>query len=68
MVYGDRDYQCNWFGGEAVSLAINSTSAGGFASAGYADVQTNASYVGGLVRQHGNLSFTRVYQAGHEGE
>lgn len=68
MVYGDRDYQCNWLGGEAISLAINSTFAAEFASAGYVDVQTNASYVGGLVRQYGSLSFTRVYEAGHEGK
>jgi carboxypeptidase C (cathepsin A) len=67
LVYGDRDYQCNWLGGEALSLAINSTQSSGFAAAKYAMVQTNASgHVGGLVRQHGNLSFARVFQAGHE--
>ena len=63
LVYGDRDYQCNWYGGEAISLALGS---GGFKKAGYADIVTNESYVGGLVRQHGNLSFARVFQAGHE--
>ena len=63
LVYGDRDYQCNWYGGEAISLALES---GDFKKAGYADIMTNASYVGGLVRQHGNLSFARVFQAGHE--
>lgn len=26
----------------------------------------NDSYVGGMVRQYGNFSFTRVFQAGHE--
>lgn len=26
----------------------------------------NETYIGGQVRQHGNLSFTRVYEAGHE--
>lgn len=26
----------------------------------------NDTYIGGQVRQHGNLSFTRVYEAGHE--
>jgi carboxypeptidase C (cathepsin A) len=66
LVYGDRDYQCNWLGGEALSLAIDSKLSPAFAAAKYADVQTNESYVGGLVRQHGNLSFTRVFQAGHE--
>lgn len=63
LVYGDRDYQCNWLGGEAISLALGSAD---FKKAGYADIETNSSYVGGLVRQHGNLSFSRVFQAGHE--
>jgi carboxypeptidase C (cathepsin A) len=64
-VYGDQDYQCNWLGGEAISKAI----AGGpeFEKAGYDEIRTNASYVGGVVRQYGNLSFTRVFQAGHVG-
>jgi len=38
-----------------------------FAEAGYADIKTNGSYIGGQVRQYGNFSFSRVYQAGHEG-
>jgi hypothetical protein len=66
LVYGDRDYQCNWLGGEAISLAIESELSADFKKAGYVDVKTNSSYVGGYVRQHGNLSFTRVFQAGHE--
>jgi uncharacterized membrane protein YgcG len=65
-VYGDRDYACNWFGGEAVSLAVNYTHKADFAAAGYANVSVNSSDVGGLVRQYGNFSFTRVFQAGHE--
>ncbi|PVH99788.1 alpha/beta-hydrolase, partial [Periconia macrospinosa] len=66
LVFGDRDYQCNWLGGEALSLAIESKSQSRFAQAGYAPIHTNASYVGGFVRQHGNLSFVRVFDAGHE--
>lgn len=27
LIYGDADYICNWFGGEAVSLAVNYTDA-----------------------------------------
>lgn len=69
LIYGDRDYICNWFGGEAVSLAIaNQTSADyatKFPAAGYAPIIVNDSYVGGLVRQYGNLTFSRIYQAGH---
>lgn len=52
-------------GGEAVSLAVDYPNRAGFRAAGYEDIRVNASYVGGQVRQHGNFSFTRVYQAGH---
>jgi carboxypeptidase C (cathepsin A) len=68
LVYGDRDYQCNWLGGEAISLALESKLSSGFKNAGYANIQTNSSYVGGLVRQYGNLSFSRIFQAAHGGE
>jgi carboxypeptidase D len=56
------------YGGEQVSLAIQSRVSDRFRKAGYAKIQTNASYVGGYVRQYGNLSFSRVFDAGHEGE
>lgn len=66
----------NWVGGEAVSLAIPHARAASFARAGYAPLHlppTDASssaharvHHRGLTRQHGNLSFTRVFQAGHE--
>jgi carboxypeptidase C (cathepsin A) len=67
LFYGDADYQCNWLGGEAISLALESKLAPKFKKAGYANIQTNSSYVGGLVRQHDKLSFARVFAAGHEG-
>lgn len=66
LMYGDRDYACNWIGGENVSLHIPWRGASGFQRAGYADIVTNATYNGGLVRQYGNLSFSRVFEAGHE--
>ncbi|KAI0809456.1 carboxypeptidase S1 [Xylaria sp. FL0064] len=66
MMYGDRDYACHWIGGEAVSLAINYTHTEQFHAAGYTDIVVNDTYVGGQVRQYGNLSFSRVYEAGHE--
>ncbi|KAL8841635.1 MAG: hypothetical protein Q9170_000849 [Blastenia crenularia] len=67
LIYGDRDYICNWLGGEAVSFAIAAQSAAytPFYSAGYAAIVVNSSYVGGVVRQYGNLSFSRIYNAGH---
>lgn len=72
LVYGDRDYACNWIGGEDLSLAIDYVYTSEFHSAGYEpiSVSLNASdadpYIGGLVRQYGNLSYSRVFQAGHE--
>ncbi|KAK2602378.1 hypothetical protein N8I77_008916 [Diaporthe amygdali] len=70
MMYGDRDLACNWIGGEAASLAIPHRHQKAFANAGYtamtvssADQPPFVPY--GLTRQHGNLSFTRVYQSGH---
>jgi hypothetical protein len=69
FMYGDRDYICNWLGGEAISLAVAQQAGGSYATlfpaAGYAPIITNTSYIGGVVRQYGNLSFSRVYDAGH---
>ncbi|QIW99450.1 hypothetical protein AMS68_004968 [Peltaster fructicola] len=81
LIYGDSDYVCNWYGGQAVSLAIANqlpstnaqqilsgqpiSYAEAFPRAGYAEIVVNASYVGGSVRQYGNLSFSRIYDAGH---
>ncbi|KAB8263050.1 Alpha/Beta hydrolase protein [Aspergillus pseudonomiae] len=65
LIYGDRDYLCNWMGGENISLSIKHDQSAAFSSSGYADLITNRTYVGGVVRQHGNLSFTRVFDSGH---
>ena len=66
FMYGDRDYACNWLGGEEASLAVNYSQSSAFRAAGYAPIQVNSSYIGGQVRQHGNFSFSRVYESGHE--
>ncbi|KAK2746801.1 hypothetical protein FQN57_002843 [Myotisia sp. PD_48] len=71
LIYGDRDYICNWMGGQAVSFSVAASSSSpssyisSFNQAGYAPVVINETHVGGMVRQFGNLSFTRVYDAGH---
>ncbi|PMD21864.1 alpha/beta-hydrolase [Hyaloscypha hepaticicola] len=69
FIYGDRDYLCNWLGGEAISLAVAAQTSPAYASlfpaAGYAPIIVNTSYIGGAVRQYGNLSFSRIYDAGH---
>lgn len=50
-----------------MSLALGSLlpTYANFSTAGYADIVVNDSYVGGAVRQFGNLSFSRIYDAGH---
>ncbi|KAI3326300.1 carboxypeptidase 2 [Xylariaceae sp. AK1471] len=65
MIYGDADYICNWFGGEAVSLALNYTHKAEFAAAGYAPFLVDGEEYG-VSRQYGNFSFTRIYESGHE--
>lgn len=53
------------YGGENVSLSLEFDSAEKFRDSGYQSIVTNSSYKGGLVREHGPLSFSRIYQAGH---
>jgi len=66
-MYGDRDWACNWLGGEREVLDVEYSGAEGFRSAGYEPVVYGSeSSIGGQVRQYGNYSFARVYQAGHE--
>lgn len=65
LIYGDADYICNWFGGQAISLAANHSNAEKFKSAGYAPFQVDGVEYG-ETREYGNFSFTRVYEAGHE--
>ncbi|KAL8760184.1 MAG: hypothetical protein Q9199_000206 [Rusavskia elegans] len=65
LFYGDADYICNWFGGEAVSLAVNYTHKEQFAAAGYTPFIVDGDEYG-EVREYGNFSFLRIYEAGHE--
>lgn len=65
LIYGDADYICNWFGGEAVSLAANYSHSADFAAAGYTPMVVDGVEYG-ETREYGNFSFTRVYEAGHE--
>jgi carboxypeptidase C (cathepsin A) len=55
----------NRFGGQAVSLALNDTHKEEFAAAGYAPFTVDGTEYG-EVRQYGNFSFLRIYEAGHE--
>jgi carboxypeptidase C (cathepsin A) len=65
LIYGDADYICNWFGGEAISLAAQYTHTAEFAKAGYTPMLVDGVQYG-ETREYGNFSFTRVYESGHE--
>lgn len=65
LIYGDADYICNWFGGQAISLATKYKHSKEFQAAGYAPFLVyGVEY--GETREYGNFSFTRVYESGHE--
>ncbi|KAH4214320.1 hypothetical protein HBI95_006390 [Parastagonospora nodorum] len=65
LAYGDADYICNWFGGEAISLAVDYTHSKEFRAAGYQPMVVDGTEYG-EVRQYGNFSFARINEAGHE--
>ncbi|KAK2810549.1 hypothetical protein FQN50_002806 [Emmonsiellopsis sp. PD_5] len=80
LIYGDRDYVCNWMGGEEVSFAVAASlkapsiyhrAEGGNNTfrnvAGYAPLIVGGpnDSPAGVVRQLANFSFTRLYDAGH---
>ncbi|KAL8952787.1 MAG: hypothetical protein Q9222_001334 [Ikaeria aurantiellina] len=65
LFYGDADYICNWFGGQEVSLAVDYTNKAQFAAAEYTPFMVDGTEYG-EVREYGNFSFLRIYEAGHE--
>jgi carboxypeptidase C (cathepsin A) len=60
---GDADYNCNWFGVQAV---VDDIDAPGYHSAGFVNISTSDSVVHGQVRQSDNVAFVRIYESGHE--
>ena len=65
MIFGDRDYRCNWLAGEGLSLEAQYPGKKQFNAAGYEKIVTNNAYDGGVVRQHGKFSFARIFESGH---
>ncbi|KAF2713762.1 peptidase S10, serine carboxypeptidase [Pleomassaria siparia CBS 279.74] len=65
LVYGDADYICNWFGGEAVALATKWVGQEEFVRQEYSPFSVNGTEYG-QVKEVDNFSFTRIYEAGHE--
>ncbi|KAJ5577808.1 uncharacterized protein N7459_006772 [Penicillium hispanicum] len=65
LIYGDADYICNWFGGQAISIHAKYAHSKEFQAAGYAPFLVDGVEYG-ETREYGNFSFTRIYEAGHE--
>lgn len=61
----ESSYICNWFGGQAISLALNYTNSAEFQAASYVPFVVDGTEYG-EVRQYGNFSFMRMYESGHE--
>lgn len=61
-------YSCPWLGVENLSLQANWSGAQHFRDAGYEEIRVNDTYIGGVTRQYGKLSFSRVFEAGHDRE
>jgi len=65
LVYsGDKDWICNWRGGEAWTEATKWGSKDDFNAASYNDWTVSGAAAGSM-RQFGNLHFLRVFDAGH---
>merc|ERR1712127_629665 len=61
---GDKDFICNWRGGEAWTHAVDWTGKDSFSKAEYGDWNVSDKPAGSL-KTFNNLKFLRVYEAGH---
>ncbi|PVI04790.1 carboxypeptidase S1 [Periconia macrospinosa] len=61
---GDADWICNWYGSHDVVNAVSYSGKDAFNSKALAPYTVNGK-VGGEFKTQGNLSFLRVYDAGH---
>ncbi|ORX63103.1 prepro-carboxypeptidase Z [Hesseltinella vesiculosa] len=62
---GDADYICNWMGNYAWSNQFDFNGADAYRSQQLAPFNVNGKEVGQF-KQGGNLTFVRIYEAGHE--
>jgi carboxypeptidase C (cathepsin A) len=62
---GDADWICNWFGGLAAAEAISYSGSSTFKSKAVSSY-TVSGKAGGTFKSVGNLSWLRVFGAGHE--
>ena len=65
LVYsGDKDFICNWRGGEAWTDAVDWNGHEEYSKLQYADWMVDGKAAGAL-KSHKNFKFLRVYDAGH---
>lgn len=65
LVYsGDKDFVCNWRGGEAWTQSVEWSGQADFKAAAYKEWTVNGKPAGQL-KETGNFKFLRVYDAGH---
>jgi len=65
LIYsGDKDFICNWRGGEAWTTALDWTGKTSFNEATYKDWTVNG-VPAGQIREFENFKFLRVYDSGH---
>jgi len=65
LVYsGDKDFICNWRGGEAWTNAVEWSGHEDFNAAQYSEWTVDGAPAG-QIKQHKNFKFLRVYDAGH---
>lgn len=62
---GDKDFICNWLGVKAVTLLLDFDKKADFAALKTAIWVTKGNQNAGEVQSGGNLTFLRVYNAGH---
>jgi len=66
LVYsGDKDFICNWRGGEAWTLGTEWPHQADFANTTYVDWKMEDGTVAGELREFKNFKFLRVHDAGH---
>ncbi|TVY22431.1 Carboxypeptidase S1 [Lachnellula hyalina] len=62
---GDADWICNWFGGLVVADSVTYSGSSAFASKAVTNYTVDGT-AGGTFKTEGNLSWLRVFGAGHE--
>ena len=66
LYFGDADFNCNWFGGEAFSRTLSNVPSYTDGTAGFVNISTSDGMLHGQVKSAGKFSFVRIFESGHE--